>query len=423
MAKIKQIKAYEIIDSHGFPTIEGVLVLDNGKQVKTSIPTGSSIGKYEAIELRDNNKERFEGMGVTQAVSYINDLIAPKLIGVSPLQQQQVDDWLIRADGTDNKSKLGANTLLTISQLFVTAAAADSGVPVYVYINKLFETINKKKIVIERIPAPIFNIINGAKHANNNLNFQEFQVIPSSSFPFSKAYQIGIEVYHELKRVLAYRNANISVGDEGGFTPNFSTNIDALEVLKEAMNRKGLKIGLDIYFGLDIAASSFYNNGKYEVKDRPHALKVEEYMEFILSIVENYRLLVLEDPLHEDDWASWKKLNEKISEELYLAGDDLITTNKSRLEKAIKEKACTTVVLKPNQIGTVTETLEVIHMARENNLNYIVSQRAGETNDTFIADLAVGIQADFVKFGAPSRGERVAKYNRLWQIEREGLQK
>jgi enolase len=233
--------------------------------------------------------------------------------------------------------------------------------------------------------------------------------------------QRGIEIYHELKRVLIYRNANISLGEEGGFTPNFSTNIDALEALLETLNRKNLKLGLDIFLGTDMAATSFYKDGKYVIKDKMHPVGLDEYFKFIADIIERYSLLIVEDPIQEDDWESWKKLNQDISKEIYLAGDDLIATNRGRLEKAMKEKACTTVVIKPNQIGTITETLEVINLAQHNSFNYIISQRAGETNDTLIADLAVGVQADFVKFGAPSRGERVAKYNRLWQIEREEL--
>lgn len=423
MAVIKSILAYEIIDSRGYPTIEGRLTLDNGYQVVTSIPSGTSIGKYEAVDLKDNDPSRFDGQGVTRAVSYINELIAPKLVGISPLKQLEVDDWLNRADGTVNKSQLGANVILTISQLCVLAGAALSGVPPYLYINKLYEAATKSKIAIERIPSPIFNIINGGKHASNSLDFQEFQIILSSSMPYSQALRLGVEMYHELKRVLQYRNASVSLGDEGGYTPNFATNLDAMEALRETIMRKNLKIGLDIFFGLDITASSFYQNGKYQIRDKQNPLKPDEFMEFISSIIENYSLLILEDPLHEDDWDGWKALNAKISKDIYLAGDDLITANKQRIERAVKEQACTTVVIKPNQIGTMTEVLQIVDIARKNGLNYIISQRAGETNDTFIADLAVGVQSDFVKFGAPSRGERVAKYNRLWQIEREGLRK
>lgn len=421
MSVIKSIHAYEIMDSRSYPTIEGRLTLDNGKVVTTSIPSGTSIGKHEALELRDQDPIRFDGFGVTKAVSYINDLIAPKLVGISPLKQRDIDTWLVKADNTPNKSKLGANTILTISQLLAKAGAVDQGMSLFKYINKLYEQDFKEKISIEKVPSPIFSMINGGKHANNNLEFQEFHVIPSSSLNFSKAYQIGVELFHELYKVLIYRNANTSVGVEGGYSPNFSTNVDALEVLNETIIQKGLKPGMDIFLGMDIATSNFYKNDKYEIKDKPHPLKRDEYIEFMKNLIAHYSILILEDPLYEDDFEGWKKFSATLPEQIYLVGDDLITTNKDRLLKAVKEELCTTVLIKPNQIGTITETLEVVDISRKNNFNYIVSHRSGETNDDFIADFAVGIQADFVKFGAPSRGERVAKYNRLWQIEREEL--
>ncbi len=423
MATIKKIYAYEIIDSRGFPTIEGKLTLNNLQEVNTSIPAGTSIGKYEAVELRDGDKNRFNGMGVTKAVSYINDLIAPKLVGVSPLKQQDIDLWLSKSDGTRNKSKLGANVTLTISQLITKAAAMELKVPLFKYVNSLYQSLFKSSISLEKIPTPIFNIINGGKHANNNLEFQEFQIVPSSSFSFTKSYEMGVSIFHELKRVLIYRNSNISVGEEGGFTPNFPTNIDAIEVLNEAIIQRNLKPGLDVFLGLDIAASHFFKSGHYFVKDRPRPLNVDEYIDLIKSLIKSYPILILEDPLNQDDWGSWSNLNQLIPKNVYLVGDDLLTTNKERLAKAVSEKACTTILVKPNQIGTITETLEVVDVAKKNNFNYVVSHRSGETNDTFIADFAVGVQSDFVKFGAPSRGERVAKYNRLWQIEREELKK
>ncbi len=421
MAKIKSLRAYEIIDSRGVPTIEGSLLLDTGALITTSIPAGTSIGKYESLELRDNDDKRFNGKGVLRAVSYVNDLLAPKLIGVSPSKQSEVDAWLVQSDGSKNKSTLGANTTLLVSQLFLKAGAAEAKLPLFMYINALYEKLFKDKIPIEKIPSPIFNVINGGKHANNNLDFQEFQIIPSSSFTFSKAYQLGVEIFHELKKVLEYRNANISVGEEGGFTPNFTTNMDALEVLNETVIQRNCKPGVDVFFGMDMAASHFYHEDKYRVKDKPHPLKVDEYIDFLVAFTKEYSFLVLEDPLNQDDWANWAKLSRLLSEQIYLVGDDLLTTNKERLARAIKEKTCSTIIIKPNQIGTITETLSVIDLARKNNFNYIVSHRSGETNDSLIADFAVGIQADFVKFGAPSRGERVAKYNRLWQIERDEL--
>ncbi len=421
MAVIQQIHAYEIIDSRGFPTLEGNLILDSGQSVTTSIPAGTSIGKYECVELRDQDTKRFFGMGVSQAVTYINTLIAPKLKGISPLKQNAIDNWLINADGTKNKSKLGANTILCISQLVTKAAAVLTQKPLFKYINELYASTYKQQISLENIPTPIFNIINGGKHANNNLDFQEFQIIPSSAFSFSQAYQTGVEIFHELKNVLLYRNAIISVGEEGGFTPNFATNNDAIEAIKETLNQKKLQLGVDIFLGLDVAASHFYKNERYVIKDKAHPLKVNEFIGLLLEMCKNNSILILEDPLNDDDWDNWKKITSMISRNIYLVGDDLLVTNKERLSKAIKEHACTTVLIKPNQIGTMSETLDVVHLARSSGFNCIVSHRSGETNDDFLADFAVAIQADFVKFGAPSRGERVAKYNRLWNIERQGL--
>lgn len=421
MNTVKKIKAYEIMDSRGYPTIEAMLTMSNGIIVTTSIPAGTSIGKYEAVELRDQDLQRFEGKGVSKAVSFINELIGPKLSGASPLKQKEVDYWLIKADGTQNKSKLGANTCLAISQLMVKAGAADLGVPIYKYINSLYNESFKQNLSVAKIPNPMFNVINGGKHANMNTDFQEFHVIPSSSLSFAKAYRMGVEIFHELEKVLIERHANVSVGEEGGFAPSFNTNIDALEVIKEAVAKLRIKIGLEVFLGLDVAASVFFKDGKYIVKDRPHPQSPDEYLKFIKFIVDEYSILVLEDPFAEDEWSSWQRLNESLGERTYLVGDDLLTTSKVRLQRAIKEKACTTIVIKPNQIGTITETLEVIDLARKNNFNYLVSHRSGDTADSFIADFSVGVQSDFVKFGAPSRGERVAKYNRLLEIEKDGL--
>lgn len=418
---VQKIIAYEILDSRGFPTIEARMTLSNGHEIETSIPSGSSIGKYEALELRDGDQTRFMGMGVLRAVDIINNVIAPKLVGVGTDQQVEVDKWLIAADGTDNKSKLGANSILAVSQLFLKAGAYSSKVPVFYYINKLYERLYKEFITIEKIPTPIFNIINGGKHANNTLQFQEFQIIPSSSLTFAEALRVGAETFHELKDVLLYRNATVSVGEEGGFAPNLSTNTDALELISETIGRRHLKLGLDVFLGLDLAASYYYQDGRFNLKDKPQAMAKEEYIEFLVHLMSAYPFLIIEDPLLEDDFEGWAALLTKMPSSTYLIGDDLLTTNKTRLARAIKERACTSILLKPNQIGTITETLEVVNLARANKINYIVSHRSGETNDDLIADLGVGIQADFVKFGAPSRGERVAKYNRLLKLVYQDL--
>ena len=421
MAKIKKIYAYEIIDSRSFPTLEGRLLLDNNIEVVSSVPSGTSVGKFEAVELRDQDNSRFLGQGVSRAVTFVNDLIAQKLIGVESSKIIEIDSWLIKADGTKNKSNLGANTTLLISQLIAKAAAKDTHLPLFKYLNQLYERHYQDKIILERIPTPMFNIINGGKHAHNNLEIQEFHIIPSSTLSFAKAYQIGVELFHELKKILNYRSANVAVGEEGGFTPALVANVDALEVLTEAVVSRGLKIGLDMFLGIDVAASNFYVNERYQIKDLQHPAKPDEFIDFLLKLVKRYSVLILEDPLYENAWDDWVKLNNSISKDSYLVGDDLLSTNNERLEKAIKINACNTILIKPNQIGTISETLQVINLARKNKINYIVSHRSGETNDDFIADFAVAVQSDFVKFGAPCRGERVAKYNRLWQIEREEL--
>lgn len=419
--KIKSIRAREIIDSRGCPTIEGSLILENGVKVVTAVPAGTSVGKHEAAELRDSDSTRLEGMGVKRAVSYINDLIGPKLVGVNPSSQIDIDHWLIKADGTKNKSRLGANTILAVSQLATKAAAAAEGIPLFSYINKLYTQTHKEAIPFEKVPSPIFNILNGGAHGNNNMDFQEFQVIPTASLSFSQALEVGIDVFQELKKVLIYKNASISVGEEGGFTPNLKTNLDGLEVLNEAITRRDLRPGLDVFLGLDIAASHFYKGRSYAIKDKSTPLHADKFIEFILEMIKKYAILTLEDPINQDDFGSWRKLQIELSKERYLIGDDLIVTNKDRLNQTIKENACNTVLVKPNQIGTITETLEVVNIARKNNMSYVVSHRSGETNDSFIADFAVGVQSDFVKFGAPCRGERVAKYNRLLEIEEEEL--
>ncbi len=421
MAVIKKIVAHEIIDSRSIPTIEAWLELDNNKRVITSIPSGTSKGKNEAVEIRDNDHKRFDGQGVSQAVSYINELLAPKLIGTNPDKQFEIDNWLIKADSTANKSKLGANTTLAVSQLIAKAGAANQEKNLFAYLNSLFNQVHKEEVVVEKIPTPMFNIINGGKHANNDLQFQEYQIIPSSSQSFAQGYKVGVEIFQELKLILKYRNAGISVGEEGGLTSNFASNLDPFDIINEALIKKDLRPGLDIFLGTDIASSHFYKGDRYSLKDKPHALSADEYIKYLLNIVKTYSLLVMEDPIQEEDWGNWQKLNTLLPNNIYLVGDDLICTNKQRLLRAIKDKVCSGIIIKPNQIGTLTETFEVVSIAKKNNLATIVSHRSGETNDDFIADFAVGVQADFVKFGAPSRGERVAKYNRLWTIEREEL--
>lgn len=421
MAVIKAIKAYEIIDSRGLPTIEAQLTLDNGIIVETSVPGQNSLFPNETVDVRDQDPNRFFGKGVLNAVSYVNDLIGPKLIGVNPSKLKEIDDWLVKADGTKNKSRLGANTLLTLSQLIARAGAADAHVPLYKYLNSMYATLYKSEIVIDKVPTPIFNMINGGRHANTPMDFQEFQLIPSSSFTFGTAYQKAIELYSELKKVLEYRNATTAVGEEGGFSPNLTTNIDALEILNETISQAKMKVGLDMFLGIDFASSFFSKKGLYTIKDRNHPLKGDEYVTFVRSLLESYSILYIEDPFDEEDWPNWKKLNSSLASTVYIVGDELTRMNKDRINYAIRENSCTSFIIKPNQIGTISEIFELVNIARTNSITYIVAGRSSETNDDFVSDLAVAIQSEFVKFGAPVRGERVAKYNRLWKIERDEL--
>lgn len=419
MAKIQKIQSREILDSRGIPAIEAEVILDNGKSAVAISTSGESLGKYEGVELRDKNDNRYGGTGVKTAVSYINDLIGPKLVGVDPTTQVEIDQWLVKADGTDNKSRLGVNTIMLISQLVLKAAAVELGVPCYRYVNSLFTKITGKKITLERIPALIVNVLNGGKHGTRNLEFQEFHIIPSTSLSYSRSLQFAVEAYRSLRQVLEYRNAGIAVSDEGGFVPSLLTNIDALEIIKESLVQKKAHLGVDVYLGIDLAASQFFSGGRYQLKDRQQPLKIDEYIDFLMYINKEYSILVLEDPVEQEDFAGWKMLNEKVGANTYVVGDDFLAGRKSRLLKAIKEKACSAILVKFNQAGTITEMFETIAAATEANFKVIFSHRLGESNDSVIADIAVGTQADFVKFGAPVRGERVAKYNRLLQIERE----
>lgn len=416
MPKIQSLQAREILDSRGNPTIETTVILDEGTSQSASVPSGASLGKYEAVELRDNDPLRFGGMGVLKAVSNVNNIIAPSVIGKNPLDQVSLDEMLNKLDGTPNKKNLGANSLLSVSLAVCRAAAVASKTPLYKYINNLAFNINLPTS-IEKMPTPTFNLINGGRHGAGNLDFQEFHVIPATNKPYHEGLRIGEEIYQSLKNVLTYQGAIHSVGDEGGFAPNLFTNLDALEILTEAIKNTSYRISYDVFLGLDVAASHFKKRNGYQIKDRPAVFSSEEMIEYYQKLQEQYHLLLLEDPLSEDDWGDWKKLTKNLGETTIIVGDDLLATNPERLKKAISEKVATAILIKPNQIGTLTETLSVVKIAREGGFKIIVSHRSGETNDSFIADLAVGIAADYAKFGAPARGERVAKYNRLSEIE------
>lgn len=412
MAKIAGIKACEILDSRGIPTIETTIWLDTRHIGVASIPSGTSTGKYEAKELRDHDPNRFAGQGVLKAVQNINQKIAPLLINLDPNNQGQIDQLLIDLDGTAQKEKLGANAILSVSQAVCEVAAAVSGLPTYKYLIAKYSLTPKQFT----FPTPIFNVINGGKHGSGNLDFQEFHLIPTRSFDYSTALQCGDEIYQKLGQVLKRQGAIASVGIEGGYAPNLFTNQDALDIIIEAISETRYKQNRDVFLGLDVAAAHFYKDGRYIIKDSAQPHSAQTLTAYYKKLHNQYHLISLEDPLHEDDWHSWAGIVHEL-DKVTIVGDDLLVTNKDRLQKAIDFNAANGILIKPNQVGTISETVEVIRIAKQANWKIIVSHRSGETNDDFIADFAVGVGADYTKFGAPSRGERVVKYNRLLKIE------
>lgn len=414
MQKIKSIKAREILDSRATPTIETRLELDDGTVAIDSVPSGASVGKYEALELRDNDPGRYGGLGVLKAVNNVNNVIAPKIVGMDIRPQLDIDRALLELDATENKSNLGANAMLSVSEAVCRAGAMCKGVPLYIHIGDLYG-IKPKEM---KMPIPMLNLINGGKHGAGNLDFQEFHLLPDVSGGFSEAIRIGAEIYYAVKAVLIRHGAIHSVGDEGGFAPNLFTNADALEVIAEAIKSAGYELGRQVYLGLDVAATTFYKDGQYVIKDRTMSMDTDELVSYYRDLLKQYLLQVLEDPFAEDDWQGWSALNAEIKEPIII-GDDLLATNKNRIAEAIKRNACRGVIVKPNQIGTVAETIEVIKIAKQASWQIAVSHRSGESNDSFIADFCIGVNADFAKFGALARGERVAKYNRLVEIEQE----
>lgn len=415
MAAIKHITAREILDSRGNPTVEVTVTLDNGSQGSASCPSGASTGMHEAVELRDNDPKRYNGKGVLKAVQNIENIIAPKLKGKKASDQKTIDDILVELDGTPNKAKLGANATLSVSIAVTKAQSAYEKLPVYKYIQKL---ANSKSL--DRIPTPLFNILNGGKHAGGNIDFQEFMVIPNlSDLSYKQGLERGVLVYTALKKLLEQQKFSTLTGDEGGFGPTLSSNQEALSLIRLAIGQSGLVFGKDINIGLDVASGSFYENGKYHIREKPGGVTAPELIDIYLTLNKDYQFLYLEDPLSEDDWESWVSLSSQIPHQTMIVGDDLLVTNPRRLQTAIEKKAANGIIVKPNQIGTISETLEVVQLAKQHDVKTIVSHRSGETNDSFIADFAVGVGSDFVKFGAPARGERVAKYNRLLTIEEE----
>jgi enolase len=417
MAKITHIWSREIIDSRSNPTVETACRLDSGFISVASVPSGASTGTYEALELRDKGNPRYLGKGVLTAVANVNTKLGPGLIGMDPTNQSGIDEKMISMDGTENKSKFGANAILSISMAVAKAGAAVQNKPLFLWTNELAKKEGLNAFL--RVPTPLFNMINGGLHGAGNLDFQEFFVIPATSKTFSEGIQAGVEIYQTIGANLARRGAIHSVGDEGGYAPNLFTNADALEVFIESIHQTSYVMGRDVFLGLDVAANSFYKNGVYTIRDKTSPLNEDGLLDYYKALNEQYKLALIEDPFYEDAWSAWKKMCSTLSNELTIVGDDLLVTSIKRVEKAIKEKACNGVLIKPNQIGTVSETIAVIKLARTAGWKVIVSHRSGETNDYFIADFAVGVGADYAKFGAPARGERVAKYNRLSAIEME----
>lgn len=414
MPTIQGMYAREILDSRGLPTIECTLWLDNGGIVATSVPTGTSVGKFEAKELRDNDPNRMLGKGVLQAAQNINTIIAPQLIGKDAVQQEEIDQLLIQLDGSPDKSKLGANAILAVSQAVMKAGALCSNYPLYYY------TQQKYGLTTDLfIPNCIYTVVNGGDHGADNLDIQEFEIIPASHIDFPSSLNMAMTLFYKLEEVLTIKGAIHSTGLVGGFTPNLYSNSDVFEILVETIKASPYTFAQDLFFGVDVAASELYINGKYQLKDKAQGYTNKELLEYYKKLRSLYHVFYIEDPFREDDLAEWKTITEEIGETTKVVGDSLLATNRDKLTLAIKDKTCNAILVKPNQVGTISETIEVIRLAKQNNIQVVVSHRSGETNDDFIADFAVGVGADYVKFGPPNRGERIAKYNRLSQIYTE----
>jgi len=410
MAIIISVKAREILDSRGNPTIEVEVELKDGTKGTAAVPSGASTGKHEALELRDGDKKRYGGKGVLKAVANVNRAIASAVTGMSVFDQQKIDRMLVKLDGTPDKSKLGANAILGTSLAVACAAAASKKMPLYRYLNDA---------KIYTMPVPMMNILNGGRHAENSTDLQEFMVMPASAASFSRALQMGTEVYHALKKVLKGRGLNTNVGDEGGFAPSLPSNKDAVEAILAAIESAGYKPGKDCFIALDPAASEFHNNGKYVLAREGTTLDSREMVDFYARWVAAYPIISIEDGMAEDDWEGWQLLTKKLGDQVQVVGDDLYVTNVERLKKGIGLKASNSVLIKLNQVGTLTETIEAIETARKAGWTVVVSHRSGETEDTIIADLSVGMATGQIKTGAPCRSERTAKYNRLLKIEAE----
>ena len=410
MSVIELVYAREVLDSRGNPTVEVEVVLESGSVGRAIVPSGASTGAFEAVELRDGDKGRYIGKGVEKAVANVNEVIAPELEGMDAFDQPAIDALMIELDGTANKGKLGANAILGVSMAVARAAAEDLGLPLFQYIGG----VNAKQL-----PVPMMNILNGGEHADNSVDVQEFMILPVGAKSFKEGLRMGAEVFHSLKKVLSERGLACGVGDEGGFAPNLGSNREALELIVEAIEKAGYKPGDDVRLGLDVAATEMYDKETklYDLKHEGKKLTAEQMVDLYEEWVNNFPIVTIEDGLDEEDWDGWKILTDRLGNKVQLVGDDLFVTNTERLERGIEAGVANSILIKVNQIGTITETLDAIEMAKRAGYTAVISHRSGETEDTTIADLAVAVNAGQIKTGAPSRTDRVAKYNQLLRIE------
>ncbi len=408
MPIITDVYAREILDSRGNPTVEVEVVLEDGTYARAAVPSGASTGMFEAVELRDGDRARYLGKGVENAVDNVNTLIGPAIVGIDASEQVLIDRIMIEMDGTKNKEKLGANAILGVSMAVAKAAAASLGLPLFQYLGG----VNSKEL-----PVPMMNILNGGAHADNNVDIQEFMIMPVGADSFKEALRMCAETYHTLKTVLKEKGLATGVGDEGGFAPNLGSNEEALEVIMEAIVKAGYKPGEDMMLAIDAASSEFYKDGKYHLSGEGKVKTSAEMVEFYSYLVEKYHIISIEDGLAEDDWEGWKLLTETIGKKVQLVGDDLFVTNTERLSRGIKNNTANSILIKVNQIGSLTETFDAIEMAKRAGYTCVISHRSGETEDATIADIAVAVNAGQIKTGAPARSERVAKYNQLLRIE------
>ena len=414
MSKIKSMHAREVIDSRGNPTVEADVLLESGELGRAAVPSGASTGTLEAVELRDGDTKRYLGKGVQQAVKNVNTEIQQALTGMDCFSQETIDQRMIELDGTNNKGRLGANALLSVSLAVAKAAASEKQVPLYRY---LHQGQNENKTF--KMPVPMMNIINGGEHADNSVDMQEFMIVPTGATSISDAIRYGAETFHALKSVLHKKGLNTAVGDEGGFAPDLKSNQEAVETILQAVELAGYKLGADVHLGLDVASTEFYKNGKYELQSEGKSFDSEQFVDYLVDWVNQYPIITIEDGVAEDDWDGWKTLTEKVGNKVQLVGDDLFVTNTEILQKGIDRGVANSILIKVNQIGTLSETMAAIKMAHVANYTAVVSHRSGETEDVTIADLAVATNAGQIKTGSLSRSDRVAKYNQLIRIEEE----